>query len=507
MAARILDHFPSGYTPRPIQVDILERVAAAFDSGKRFVLVEAPPGVGKSLCAVTLAGAYGPTYILTLTKQLQAQYTNEFTPIGARELKGRSDFQCPRCGDDCEIGGERFKTLPCGYEDYFAGERRIRACDYKVAKRIALQAPITVCNYLSYFYNIHQDSGGVRPLLVLDEAHTAEDTLMDVVGIEVNGNDLPIRVSHPFPAVGDASGGFRWLEDFLADTGTAPRPPTVRGRIKLKRLIKKALHAREYRTRETWFSEPLEGKPGFHLKPLTVRSFGKWLFQYGERILLMSATILDAEKMADSLGIDPAEMAFVSAPCPFPKEHRQVVASTLNMTMGHRNRSWPAMVAQIQAIMEGHSEEKGLLLTPSNEMLKYIQGGLSQDQAHRLVLASGATRLVEYNRHCDSTEPTVLAACGYWEGADLFGDRSRFQIIPAIPRPCWKGQIAARGKMDPRWYRMKSIAKLLQGTGRSVRSGSDFCVTYVLDGALRQEAEAPDSLLPDWFREAIVFVG
>lgn len=494
----ILSHFPPGFTPRPIQVDILERTVAAFGAGKRFVILEAPPGVGKSLCAVTLARACGPTYILTLTKQLQAQYTSEFRPIGARELKGRSAFQCPNCGDTCAIGGKRFKY-----------PKQCEPCDYKIAKKRALAAPICICNYASYLANIYPTQGGLRPLLVCDEAHVLEDTLLSHISITIAAGTLPIPVREPFPLANDVDACFDWLVGFLVDAANYDRERlSEKAEIELEHLEKKAAYALECRDREHWIVEPVEGKTGFALKPLTVRSFGEErVFQYGERVLLMSATILDAEKMADSLGIDPAEMAFVSAPCPFPKEHRQVVASTLNMTMGHRNRSWPAMVAQIQAIMEGHSEEKGLLLTPSNEMLKYIQGGLSQDQAHRLVLASGATRLAEYNRHCDSTEPTVLAACGYWEGADLFGDRSRFQIIPAIPRPCWKGQIAARGNMDPRWYRMKSIAKLIQGTGRSVRSGSDFCATYVLDGALRREAEAPDSLLPDWFREAIVFVG
>lgn len=494
----ILSHFPPGFTPRPIQVDILKRTVAAFEAGKRFVILEAPPGVGKSLYAVTLARAYGPAYILTLTKQLQAQYSGDFGPIGARELKGRAAFQCPNCGDTCAIGGKKFKY-----------PKQCTPCDYKTAKKRAFRAPICICNYASYMANVNPMQGGQRPLLVCDESHELDQTLLDHISITIAAGTLPIPVREPFPLANDVDACFDWLVGFLVDAANYDRERlSEKAEIELEHLEKKAAYALECRSREKWIVEPVEGKTGFALKPLTVRSFGEErVFQYGERVLLMSATILDAEKMADSLGIDPAEMAFVSAPCPFPKEHRQVVASTLNMTMGHRNRSWPAMVAQIQAIMEGHNEEKGLLLTPSNEMLKYIQGGLSQDQAHRLVLASGATRLVEYNRHCDSTEPTVLAACGYWEGADLFGDRSRFQIIPAIPRPCWKGQIAARGKMDPRWYRMKSIAKLLQGTGRSVRSGSDFCVTYVLDGALRQEAEAPDSLLPDWFREAIVFVG
>jgi len=506
----ILSHFPPWHTPRPVQVDILERTVAAFEAGKRFVVCEAPTGVGKSDYAVTLAGAYGATYVCTLTKQLQAQYLEDYEKIGAKELKGRTAFQCSRCGDNCEVGGHRYEEYPCGYEDYFTpDDRRIRACPYKVAKRIALRAPITICNYLSYIYNIRSDSGGERPLLVLDEAHTAEDTLMEVVSVEVDGSKLPIRVSHPLPAVGDVAGGFRWLEYFLVDAEVADPPRTDRGQIDLARLVAKALRAREYRTRETWFSEPLDqGRPGFCLKPLTVKTFGRWLFQYGRRVVLMSATILDAEKLAESLGIPPRELAFVSAPSSFPKENRIVRAGTLNMTKDWEKRSdGPEMVSLVQSLMEMNSDVKGLILTPSDKMLKYIQDRLSRTQAARLIIAKGTNREEEYDRHCEAKGPTVLAASGYWEGADLKGDRSRFQIIPAAPRPCWKGQVAARGDADKRWYRMKTYAKLMQGCGRSVRSESDFCETFCLDRDLRKEARASDTLLPAWFREAIVFVG
>ena len=40
------------------------------------------------------------------------------------------------------------------------------------------------------------------------------------------------------------------------------------------------------------------------IKPVVVDGFGYLLFALGERTLLMSATILDAELVCDSLGID-----------------------------------------------------------------------------------------------------------------------------------------------------------------------------------------------------------
>ena len=52
-------HFPAGAIPRPEQSRLLdalaETLAAAPDDGPLVILIEAPPGVGKSHLAMTLA--------------------------------------------------------------------------------------------------------------------------------------------------------------------------------------------------------------------------------------------------------------------------------------------------------------------------------------------------------------------------------------------------------------------------------------------------------------------
>ena len=510
---KILDHFPPGFSPRPLQADVLTKVEAAFDSGKRFVVVEAPPGTGKSHIAATLARRYGPTYICTLTKQLQAQYLKLFEGIGARELKGRGAFTCTHPDEtrggvsseiSCEIGGRRHKKANACVE-----------CPYRAARAKALAAPITLCNYASYIYNIRprKNVDPVRPLLVLDEGHEVEEVLMDHISISIDASKLPIKVTEPVPPASSVEDCFGWLEKFipraraeLAWIEDGISGLSEKAQIELERLHDQAVYAMRYRDAEEWISEPLDNKKsGFVLKPLTVSSFGHRLFQYGTRVLVMSATILDAEKLAETVGIAPGEMEFISTPCPFPVENRGVTVTGLDMSMRARDESWPLMVEQVEDIMDAHSDEKGLILTTSNQMLNYLMENLSSVARGRLVQAYGKTRQEQYDRHCDSPDPTVLIASGYWEGADLHEDLSRFQIIPSVPRPRWAGQVAARGKMDPVWYRWRSYTKLIQGVGRSVRSETDSASTYILDAALRDEAERSDSLLPGWFRDALEF--
>ena len=67
----LLAHFPPGVAPRPQQARLLaalaDAIAEALDdpAAPRVFFVEAPPGVGKSHVAMTLARWSGDAYLLT----------------------------------------------------------------------------------------------------------------------------------------------------------------------------------------------------------------------------------------------------------------------------------------------------------------------------------------------------------------------------------------------------------------------------------------------------------
>ena len=218
----------------------------------------------------------------------------------------------------------------------------------------------------------------------------------------------------------------------------------------------------------------------------------------------MSGTILSAFQFVKSVGLPPDAGEHIELDSPFPAENRPIYIDSMNMSKKARDESWPIMVQKVEAIMSAHKNEKGLLLCPSNEMLKFIQTRLSRVNGGRLVFAAGENRMAQYQKHVTGRGPTVLAAAGFWEGADLKGDASRFQIIPALPRPMWHGQVAARATTPggDGWYRWMTMQKFLQGTGRSVRSETDTAATYVFDGALRAELNRQDSMVPGWVKKA-----
>ncbi len=527
----VMSEFPPGMSPRPWQGPIIEEVAAAFDGGKRFVVLEAPTGFGKTVAAVTLARYFGKAWICTLTKQLQAQYSGDFERIGARELKGRAAFKCERAGSEatCEEGGILFTGRDaCGvantprkgkrkaHDEEDIGDRN--PCPYRVAKAQALGAPLCVANYHSYIWNVGAGSAGEeeedeweRPLLILDEGHEVESVLMDFIGVQINVNSLPFVMPEPLPPKdADTDAYFAWMKKLIDVAKTKMRDggasiADIREKTKFERLLRKVGYVLSRKDKEEWVAEREDRDNVFALKPLTVASFGDKIFQYGQRVLIMSATILDGKKLCQSLGIDLNDAAFVNAPCVFPVENRRVIVGKLDMTKAARDESWPIMVKVVEAILKHHASEKGLILAPSNEMLKYIFKNVDKRLRDRLVLAFGEDRVQKYQEHLVAKHPTVLCGSGIWEGVDLKDDLSRFTIIPAVPRPYWGGQIAARAKLDPVWYRWLTYCQLLQGAGRSVRNETDSAITYVLDKALRAEAERPNSMLPGWFKEALVY--
>lgn len=79
----------------------------AFNSGYKYVLLEAPTGFGKSAVAISLALSLGSSYICTSTKDLQTQYCNDFPYVKA--AKGKNNFACLLKQDFVDNG-----TYQCG---------------------------------------------------------------------------------------------------------------------------------------------------------------------------------------------------------------------------------------------------------------------------------------------------------------------------------------------------------------------------------------------------------
>jgi Rad3-related DNA helicase len=97
---------------RANQRKVFQDLADAFNLGYKYVILEAPTGFGKTVEAVTAGLTLGASYILTSTKDLQAQYQRDFPFI--RTAKGATNFPCLAIDDlmknemyDCNVCNSR----------------------------------------------------------------------------------------------------------------------------------------------------------------------------------------------------------------------------------------------------------------------------------------------------------------------------------------------------------------------------------------------------------------
>ena len=504
-------------TYRQGQREAIAQASDAFGRGKRFVVIEAPTGSGKSAIAVTLARQAQSAYILTAQKLLQEQYLRDFPDMAL--MKGRSNYRCL-------VAPTHAAAAPC-----IAG-RKFPECDdcpYFLAKDMAVAADNAIMNYAYYLAELNYSGGfGPRDLLVLDEAHNAEAALMGF--IEVNLSDVALRrvgISENIPSAIDDLEFFDFAEDVM---------PLLKGRSKtldleLRKNQFPADVALEQMQHKQWLDNQLgrlrlltdsrieddvewvvEHKRGSEgqsvtFKPVRVSAFAEpLLFNFGERVLMLSATILDPPTYLRSLGIAPEEAEVIAVKSEFPPENRPIYPKPVaKLTRHHLERDLPKLVAEIVELLESHPYDKGVIHAHTYKIAAYIARNLPKRYQKRLVTHYSADgRDAALEQHIRSREPTVLLTPSMTEGIDLADDLSRWQVICKLPYPyLGDPQIARRKSLDAAWYEWRTCLTVVQAYGRSVRSAEDFAVTYVLDADFPAFVKRQRKRLPGWFLEAV----
>ncbi len=512
---------PSGSFPyasfRSGQREALDAARQAFADGKRFVVVEAPTGLGKSAIAVALAREAGASYILTAQKVLQDQYTRDFPELSL--MKGRSNYPCL-------VVPTHAAAAPC-----IAG-RRYPACDdcpYFAAKDVAMAASAVTMNYAYYLAELNYAGGfRARELLVLDEAHNAEGALMGFVQVTLAESALARAgiERHMPPPLGDDA-YFDFAEELLPDLLERGRDldselrsgelaePAVLARLQAKQWLEGQLARLELLTNSRdqdgvdWVVERRRTAAGETLafKPVEVAPFAEeLLFSHAERVLMLSATVLDPATFLRGLGIDAEDAAVIRTPSSFPARNRPLVLRpAARLTRHHLAAGLPRLVEAIAAICEEHPDEKGVIHAHSYRIAGAIERGLPGEHAWRLVTHhDAAERDAALATHLESGDPTILLSPSMTEGIDLAEDRARWQVLCKIPYPyLGDPQVARRMELDPGWYDWRTCLSVVQAYGRTVRSEDDYAVTYLLDADFPAYLRRQRSRLPAWFLEAL----
>jgi Rad3-related DNA helicase len=531
----LLAHFPPGFQPRPEQAQLLAALgalltrAAEDPDARPVILVEAPPGVGKSHLAMALARWSGSAYLLTSQKLLQDQYEREFGDQ-VQLVKGRDNYACER------YPGGRVTTS-------YGMCRRPRApscaCPYTRAKAAAQAGPI-FCTNLAYFLTLRQWHGEQlrrRRLLVIDEAHNLESHLVNVFTVSFSFEQMHTWFGGPLPRL-DTADAYRPLLDEqrarlrarreqlerdledLRPPGTGVfdflrLPPSPREQALMQQcdlldtaLARLGVFVDAGETEWVVRYAPGAGTP-LELIPLTVAGMARdLLWDAAEIVVLSSAFLGRRDVLAGYFGLTPERVHALSCPSPFPVQQRPIAYRPIG-TLSRTTLAGlePALFAEVAAILAHHGREKGLIHAPSYAVARRLQQDLADRApalAERLLFVeSSGVKTRRIDEHRTSTRPTVLLSPSLREGVDLPDDFLRFQIITKVPYPdLGDPWTATRQARDPRWYALETAKAMVQAYGRSCRHAGDHGVTYVLDAQFARFLARYRPLLPAWFLDA-----
>jgi len=493
------DEFFPFETFRPGQAEALDLVREHLDGGVRVVLLDAPTGSGKSAIGYAIARRFAPSYLVTTQKVLQDQYLSDFADLAS--IKGRSNY-------DCLVAPVDAAHAPCLVGKLYP---ECDECPYFVAKAQAQEAQVALMNgpYLLAEANF---VGGfsARRLLVIDEAHTLEQTVSDHLTVRLE----PALLEGAGLAGARVPRDWEGLDDLLDLAIRMKLPEGDDHETSLVRARRKALRDGLERWRRTWPEAAWvieESERGVAVRPVWPGALAEDVcLELGDQVVMMSATLLDPELTARSLGLESHEVAWVRLDSAFPVSNRPVRipprGAGARMRQSELERAGlPRLVDLVGAVLDAHPAEKGVIHTHTYRIAQRLANDLPPRHQSRLLTPGRAgERQVALDRHRKRSSPSVLLSPSLTEGVDLADDLARFQVICKLPYP-YLGDPVVRERMarDPAWYDVQTAVNLIQAYGRSVRGPEDWAVTYILDEGWWQFARRLGERLPEWFIEAL----
>jgi Rad3-related DNA helicase len=204
----------------------------------------------------------------------------------------------------------------------------------------------------------------------------------------------------------------------------------------------------------------------------------------------------------------PGETKVIRLEPQFPRENKQVVffkPQALNYNSMKNPDVVKRLCASTYQIVEHHTKkgERGIVLCPSFNLVESIATSLKgMGGAYQVFQHERGAALVDILQSFKNYQggPAVLLTPSGFEGIDLPGDLSRYQVIVKAPfASLGDNRIKHILEHYPDIYALTALMKLTQGAGRSVRSKDDHAVTYILDTAAQKLWTAKNNAWADEF--------
>jgi len=536
------------YTPRKEQKEAISFIEHQLtkDPTTKFFLLNLPVGTGKSHLALMIADWYKKNKsrmarvdVITNSKILQDQYADTYSSIC--DLKGKENYECQSYACSCAQGAEFNRLNKTSCEE----------CPYSSARESYINGGISLTNFHLYIlyamYNQKLMEARDAKVLIVDEAHDFDDVMSNFISIKItetiikkfsfsNESDLIARLKN-VESITSYIDFLSYLNNEILNTMEEMEKGMAGGRnikqdkrdLKLNKLldgknsdvkimqlitdlkqhqIKIEVFLKEYKENpsnwvlESTYNEKLRQKE-LSLEPIWAYDYlDKYVFSHYDMVFLMSGTILDKNLFCTLNGLEVAKSAYHSIESPFPAKNRPLIYMPLGkMSYKTKEDTFKRYVPYIQKILAKYPDKKGVIHTNSFELSNWIQKSIKDK---RLVFHDSTNKDEMLKKHIATDKPTVLVSPSMDTGVSFDDDLARFQIIAKIPYPSLGSQ---KNKMrmshNPDWYAWKTVAGLIQMSGRPVRSIDDYADTIILDGSFSDVMRHSSQFLPNWLQEAI----
>ena len=526
----------TGHHPRNTQIKLINKINLAINEGYKNIILEAGTGIGKSAIATTLANMYDDSYILTMTKQLQKQYLDDFGEMLV-EIKGKGNYKCNYKGN-CDF---------CIRAEYNIA--RCSGCDYLIAFRKAKKSKNVITNY-DFMYRVGVDNQMLDPrqLLILDEAHNLERKMLMLsshllnreyistkFGIDIfealmkgeksynhikSESDYWIDVCKKLmKACGEniekIGGKGKEVQVTLDEFESNPskyssidyiEKQILESDLKEFNSIRLGLESKDLIIDVPDFKSIKKNKMDIsaEFKPYSVSDATQNLLSFGETRIFLTGTLGDMKKFCQWNNINPDNTYYIYEKSPFDVSNRPIYRDFVgNMSGSRRNvPNWKnkRAISKIKQLIGKYPNQKGVIHTSSNEQAFWIMDNLKE---YNLLFVGGESRnevLKEFN---ESKDDAILIGASIKDGVDLKGDLCRFQIVFKVPYPQLNEQVKYRKSLDPSWYYYQAIMAIMQAYGRGIRDKDDYCDMYIIDSNFKKLFDYNYNFFNEYFTEAL----
>ena len=539
----------SKYKPRKEQKDALSFIESEYQKNKtnKFFLLNLPVGSGKSHLALMISDWYKKNVnktarvdIITNSKILQDQYSGTYESIS--DLKGKDNYECESYSCSCAQGSEfnRLNKTSC------------ESCPYAYSRENFISGGISLTNfYLYILYSIYNpklmESRDAR-VLIVDESHEFDDVMSDFISIKItetvvkkfkfSNESEVIKKLKSVSSILDYVDFLKYLSGEIVATveqmegGLSTQRRNIREDkrdLKISKLLKTKntdvkvmqlvtdlkqhqlkieVFLKEYKENtnnwvlESNWNEKTKQKE-LSLEPIWAYDYlDKYVFSQYDMVFLMSGTILDKNLFCQLNGLDVSKAVYYSIPSPFPLRNRPIFYMPLGkMSYKSKEETFKKYIPYIKKLLDKYKNKKGIIHTNSFELAKWIENSIKDP---RLIFHDSSNKDEMLKFHKESDKPTVIVSPSMDTGVSFDNDDARFQIIAKVPYPSLGSQKnKLRQSNNPDWYSWKTVAGLIQMTGRPVRSDMDYADTIIIDGGFGDVMKHSSHFIPEWIQEAI----